>query len=500
MRLLSLLILCLSALQPALAALNVTGAPACGLKCMVASIANSSCTISNTTCICTNELLQAQITECVTASCSIRDQLGTKKFSFETCGVEGEDRTALVWILAIVFGALGLLAFTLRCMARFMGPHNWGHDDSVMCVVICLAIALAVISIPLTQNGLGLDMWFVPHDHITELLRLYYFDEVIYISSLALTKVSILFFYLKVFPKRSFRIVTYVLIGINLLYMLTYDLLLIFQCNPISGAWKFWDGEFEAKCISINVLGWSAAAINIALDLAVIVLPLPELFHLSLSLRKRLQIIAMFAVGFFITIVSIVRLYSLIRFGTTQNLTQDYVETGYWSTIEVPVGIICACMPAVRSLFSIALPKIFGTTRATIDSTFGSFGPNSSGNRLGPNSRNKISVKQEWSVLSEGPADPTAQANDRHGRSGSDVELLNVGVAISNNNRDRKTNNSSSDEDEDGRPTRKMTLSKHGGAWRGMSIPEQQQQSQQPPQPYEGAYKSAAYTSERELR
>ncbi|KAI0841196.1 hypothetical protein F5Y06DRAFT_308112 [Hypoxylon sp. FL0890] len=481
MRLLSLL-LCLGALQPALAALNVTGVPACGLKCLVTEVASSDCSLTNTTCICTNQPLLGQITECVQASCSIRDQLATKKFSMESCGVKGEDRSALIWIIAIVFGALGLLAFILRCMARLIGPHDWGSDDSVMCVVMALEIALAALSIPLAQNGLGLDMWFVPHDNITEILKLYYFDEVIYISALALTKVSILFFYLKVFPKRSFRICTWFLICTNILYMVTYDFLLIFQCKPIYGAWTFWDGTFEGQCISINILGWSAAAINIALDLSVIILPLPELFGLSLSLRKRLQIIAMFAVGFFITIVSIVRLYSLIQFGNTTNLTQDYVETGYWSTIEVPVGIICACMPAVRSLFSIALPKIFGTTRAGIGSTYNSYGA-SSGNRLGADTRNKISVKQEWSVLSEGPD----YNHERHKRTESDVELLNVGymknvgvdvgVAVT--------------DDEEHRPTRKMTLSKQDGAWRGTSIPEQQE---------EPKTTAAAFSDEREPR
>ncbi|OTA99779.1 hypothetical protein M426DRAFT_324849 [Hypoxylon sp. CI-4A] len=470
MRFLSLLLLCLTAFQPALAALNLTEVPACGLLCLSTYVPLSGCSLSNATCICTNEVLLANITTCVSGSCSIRDQLSTKKFSSETCGVVSEDRTAIVSIIAFVFGALGLLAFILRCVARLLGPHSWGHDDSVMCVVMCLEIAFAAISIPISQNGLGLDMWFVPHDQVTEILRLYYYDEIIYIMALALTKVSILLFYLKVFPKRSFRITAQILIGMNLLWAVTYDLLLIFQCQPIDGAWKFWDNEYNAKCISINILGWSAAATNIGFDLAVIVLPLPELFQLSLSLKKRLQIIAMFAVGFFITVVSIVRLYSLIRFGTTTNLTQDYVETGYWSTIEVPVGIICACMPAVRSLFSLALPKLFGTTRATVGSTFGSKGLGSSGNRLG-DSRAKISVKQEWTVLSEGPDESP------HRRTESDVELLNVG---------KKARIM---DDEDGLPTRKMTLSKQHGAWRGMSIPEQQ----------DGNYKSPAYTREREL-
>ncbi|KAI2464576.1 hypothetical protein F4781DRAFT_425462 [Annulohypoxylon bovei var. microspora] len=489
MRFLSLLfLLCLGALQPALAALNLTGVPACGLKCLVTEVTISDCTLTNATCICTNSALLANITECVSTACSIRDQLSTKKFSAETCGIEGEDRTALVKILAIVFGALGLLAFILRCMARLVGPHDWGHDDSVMCVAMALEIAFVCLSVPLSNAGLGLDMWFVPHDSVTEILRLYFYDEIIYITALAMTKISILFFYLKVFPKRSFRICAWSLICINLLYALTYDFLLIFQCNPISGAWQSWDGEFESKCISINILGWSAAALNIALDLAVIILPLPALFGLSLSLRKRLQIMAMFAVGFFITVVSIVRLYSLIHFGTTQNLTQDYVETGYWSTIEVPVGITCACMPAVRSLFSRALPKIFGTSRA-IGSTFNTYGP-ASANRLGPDSRNKISVKQEWSVLSEGPND-----YKQRGERDSSLELLTVGglggmdrkemglgvevgvgVAISDHG--------------DHAPTRKMTLSKHDGTWRGVAVQNQE----------EGSYKSTAFTTERELR
>ena len=144
----------------------------------------------------------------------------------------------------------------------------------------------------------------------------------VYITALALTKVSILFFYLKVFPARGFRYCVYALIAANITYAVTFDFLLAFQCNPIRGAWLTWDGTFHAKCISINLLGWSAAAINIVLDLSVIILPLPELFRLSMSLRKKVQIIMMFAVGFFVTFVSIIRLRSLVEFGNTQNVTR----------------------------------------------------------------------------------------------------------------------------------------------------------------------------------
>ncbi|KAF3005327.1 hypothetical protein E8E14_002347 [Neopestalotiopsis sp. 37M] len=267
-------------------------------------------------------------------------------------------------------------------------------------------------------------MWFVDFDDITSILYYYFWDEMLYITALALTKVSILFFYLKVFPKRSFRICVFILIALNLCYALGYVLVLIFQCSPINGAWLSWDGEYDAKCVSINILGWSAAAINIALDLATILLPLPELFQLSMSWKKKVQILLMFMVGFFVTIVSAIRLRSLIEFGTTQNVTQDYVEVGYWSTIEVPVGIICACMPAVRSLFSKVLPSLFGTTRGGKSEYYG-YSHGQSHNRgysskmsssglggLNSTSENaQIRIKQEWTVMSN-PAE-----------NGSDVEL-----------------------------------------------------------------------------
>ncbi|KAI5925427.1 hypothetical protein F4810DRAFT_78801 [Camillea tinctor] len=428
MKFVGFLAFCLGALLPATTAQSLQDVPDCGFACMLPSILNSGCNSTDALCICSNTELMANITTCVASSCSTRDQLSTLKYSNTFCGVEGEDRRTLVWVVAIVFGALGLLAFCLRCFARVVGTRSWGWDDTVMCFAMCFEVPLAVLSFPLTEHGLGLDIWNVSFDNITEILHIYFFDEMIYIAALALTKISILLFYLKLFPKRSFRICTWILVAANLVYALTYIFLLIFQCDPIPGAWRFWDGEFEAKCISINVLSWSAAAINIVLDLAVIILPLPELFKLSLTTRKKIQIMAMFAVGFFITIVSIVRLRSLIVFGTTQNLTQDYVEVGYWSTIEVPVGVICACMPAIRSLFSLVFPKMFGTTAPGRSGYYGSgFGPSSKGAKLASNAsnlhNNQIKVEQEWTVL----VDPVEE-HHTHTRHNSDVELVRVGT------------------------------------------------------------------------
>ena len=175
-------------------------------------------------------------------------------------------------------------------------------------------------------------MWNVPTNSITTVLHIYYWDEMFYATSLSLTKISILFFYLKIFPGRQFRYMVYTLIFANICYIIVFDCLFAFQCNPIAGAWLSWNGGLASKCININIVVWSAAAINIVLDLAVLALPLPELFRLSMSLRKKIQIITMFAVGFFVTLVSIIRLRALITFGKTENVTRKQPYT-YFTTL-----------------------------------------------------------------------------------------------------------------------------------------------------------------------
>lgn len=38
------------------------------------------------------------------------------------------------------------------------------------------------------------------------------------------------------------------------------------------------------------------------------------------------------------------------------------MTVGYWSTIECHVGVICACLPAIRSLLRRVSPRLFGDT------------------------------------------------------------------------------------------------------------------------------------------
>jgi hypothetical protein len=217
------------------------------------------------------------------------------------------------------------------------------------------------------KNGLGRDIWTLSADQITNVLKYYFLGEIFYVVALGISKISILFLYLRVFPSKSFRMLTYSVMGLSVAYTIAFFFATTFQCWPISLAWTQWDGLHEGHCNDIHLQGWIAAAINIALDAIVMILPMKHLAMLNMSLKKKIMVMSMFGVGIFVIVVSVIRLYSLIHFANTENITWNYVDAGMWSLIEIDVSIVCGCMPAFRLLIAKMWPKI----RSTLDASKG---------------------------------------------------------------------------------------------------------------------------------
>jgi hypothetical protein len=111
-----------------------------------------------------------------------------------------------------------------------------------------------------------------------------------------ITKASILFFYLRIFPGIILRRVTWCLIVVCALIAITFISVNAFQCTPISHFWKQWDGE-PGRCIEPSGPAWTVSAIGIAIDFLMLSLPLNETRKLNLHWRKKLGVGLMFSVG-----------------------------------------------------------------------------------------------------------------------------------------------------------------------------------------------------------
>lgn len=158
------------------------------------------------------------------------------------------------------------------------------------------------------------------------ILKIYYYDEDLYLTALPLVKISILLFYLRIFPQQWFRISCFVSMAACMAYAIAFLLVSVFQCWPINYAWLNWDDEHTGRCNDINAQGWTSAALNVMLDVIVLGLPIPVIVKLQLNARKKILILAMFLVGGVVTVVSILRLQVLVKFGGTSNFTCMWIS------------------------------------------------------------------------------------------------------------------------------------------------------------------------------
>jgi hypothetical protein len=129
-------------------------------------------------------------------------------------------------------------------------------------------------------------------------LKIFYVTELLYLTSCGLTKISVLLFYLRIFPDRGLRRLIWGTIVLCILYIVIFVIVTALQCIPVHIAWEKWDGEHRGQCMSLNALGWTSASINILLDLIVMVLPVKELKNLRISRRRKFGVMLMFAGGF----------------------------------------------------------------------------------------------------------------------------------------------------------------------------------------------------------
>jgi hypothetical protein len=173
-----------------------------------------------------------------------------------------------------------------------------GYDDySVLVALIVGVPSVVIIDRAIVPNGLGRDVWTVGFDQITNFVRYLYALEILYFMQVALLKLTLLFFFLRIFPKPTIRRLLWATVAFNCLNGAAFTIVAIFQCRPISFYWTKWDKEGSGQCIDINALAWSNAIISIVLDVWMLALPLFEVFHLQLSWRKKLSVAVMFCVG-----------------------------------------------------------------------------------------------------------------------------------------------------------------------------------------------------------
>lgn len=276
------------------------------------------------------------------------------------CGLPVRNRAATYDTTSMVLASISIGLVVIRVCFKLFVMRNMARDDYVVILLVLFALPSLVLIHIGTAPDTGKDIWALRPDQITHFLLYFWLMAIFYFIQVALVKLCLLFFYLRIFPSQGVRRLLWGTVIFTVLFGVVFTVLTIFECTPISFFWNQWDGEHEGMCLNVSAIAWSNAAISIALDIWMLAIPLGQIRSLNLHWKKKIGVAMMFVVGTFVTIVSIIRLHAIVSFASSANVTWDNFPVLLWSTVEINVGIMCTCMPTLRLMLVRYFPRLGG--------------------------------------------------------------------------------------------------------------------------------------------
>ncbi|AEO66300.1 uncharacterized protein THITE_2077835 [Thermothielavioides terrestris NRRL 8126] len=280
--------------------------------------------------------------------------------------------TWITWTIALIF-------VLLRLWTRTRIVHTLGISDWFIVLSLIAAGGCCISIVEQCKHGMGIHLYDIdlPVDYsplmevrvvlhggdissigLTLDIQAWWFSLLFYVLSLAITKVSICLLYLTIFTLPWARRACYLVLAIVVLTSLFSVAATLTDCIPLQAVW---DPTVTPSFCQPQDTWWANTGCVIATDWMIFILPIPMVLPLKLPTRQKLIVVGVFAVGFFVCLVSLIRLVILIRTeapGAGPDFTYIGADLLYWTVIEVHTAIVVACAMTLKPLAARLFPRL----------------------------------------------------------------------------------------------------------------------------------------------
>ncbi|KAI9653946.1 MAG: hypothetical protein M1831_005631 [Alyxoria varia] len=257
-----------------------------------------------------------------------------------------------------------LVLTTLFALGRFYSRvwigriKLWWDDYTILiayvCNVVICVIGLRIIHYE-TRNNPPAILPILNQDDLVPILKCIYVVEQFLMVGYTLTRISVLFIYLRAFTRRKIKILTWILMGLVNVNWVAFGIAGILQCWPVQ---FYWDRTIAGgTCVDIDRFYRSFSPPNIVIDILIIVLPIPAVWKLPISRLRKIGLTYVFGTGILALVASCIR-YSVYMHTTAEVIAPTNTNTLFtWVIIEPGIYFIAACLPAMHHLCSYLTPK-----------------------------------------------------------------------------------------------------------------------------------------------
>ncbi|KAI4727535.1 hypothetical protein E4T49_04712 [Aureobasidium sp. EXF-10728] len=268
-----------------------------------------------------------------------------------------ESRRSTIVVPEIIFAILGGSIVFWRIINNVVSKRLYRLADLLMFLALVSNLVALSCSSLSTQYGLGRHIYdpSITPEMLETCLRLLWIGEATNLISMLFAKLSIAAFLLYLDFAPGYKIAMWFTVGLVLLCNGVVALASIFgSCTPVSMNWNM---NQPGQCWNPFV---NKVSSNIVTDIIYTSVPIIYLSTVKLgpTVQWGLRIVLLF--GMIATVCSVVKIAVAGKMFNTHDATWDAVDLSIWSTAEVNVCIIAACLPPLRSQFDTLLKRVFG--------------------------------------------------------------------------------------------------------------------------------------------
>ncbi|KAK7924742.1 hypothetical protein PG985_006796 [Apiospora marii] len=286
------------------------------------------------------------------------------------------NRKSTILAVVITFMCFSWTCVASRLWVRFKIIRDPGWDDFCVVMYLLTTTSGSISLVTGTKYGLGQHFLTLSMEDMITWSKTFYVANAAYCTSTAFIKLALLLQYLRVYPKGSLMhracLATLILTA---LWGLVYSFISWFPCFPVNHVWEL---KPDAKCYGygssrpseFSATYESHTAINMILDVIVLIIPMPLLFKEGTGMAQRVRIAALLFMGTIVIVLAIWRLQTILEHKAATVPTRDPTWYGpitmLLAVLEVDAAAVCASVPIFWPVLSNKLGGIFVTQEIEI--------------------------------------------------------------------------------------------------------------------------------------
>ncbi|KAF4963801.1 hypothetical protein FZEAL_10914 [Fusarium zealandicum] len=226
-----------------------------------------------------------------------------------------------------------------------------GLDDALAFIAWCLAVTQGSIDITQVGNGAGSHMKDLSPKQLNAFFSLLPIAQLAYFLGDGFVRLSILAFLPRITSDKPILQCAWVTAAFNIVLTLVAFFFFLFECSPVLDL--FDASKLDRKCMSKDkeaYMMWTHAILGTCIDAVLFCLPIWVIRKNMTTRIKAIRVILIFSVGLFAVVTGIVKTYMFMTTNFAADPTFKMTRVCPWNSLELHVGLWCACFPALQPL------------------------------------------------------------------------------------------------------------------------------------------------------